>query len=77
MRLDVEAICLFCNLTAIPQALHVQCSRCDKVAAGEKVKAKAGCQKELFRVGVQVAETLKVLLGVCLSGKQQKPEHLA
>lgn len=41
-------------LAAIPQALHVQPSQCDKAASEEKVKAKAGCQKEPFKVDVQV-----------------------
>lgn len=76
MRLDVEVICLFCNFAAIPQALHVQPSRRDKVATGEKVKAKAGCQKELFKVDVQVAEKLNIPLGVCLSGKNQNQSTL-
>lgn len=49
MRVDVEPICVFCNFTAIPQALHVQPSRRDKVATGEKAKAKAGCLAELFK----------------------------
>lgn len=52
MWLHVEDVCLFCNFAAIPQALHVQPSLCDKIATGEKGKAETECQKELFNVDV-------------------------
>lgn len=76
MQLSVEDICLLCNFTVIPQALHVQPSLHDRVAAGEKVKANTGCQKEVFKVDVQIAEILNILCGDCLSGKNQNQNAL-
>lgn len=66
---DVKDICLFCTFTAILPVLCVQPSGHDKAATGEQAKPKAGCQKELFKVNVQVAEKLHILFGVCGSGK--------
>lgn len=73
---DVKDICLFFSFTAILQVLRVQPSGHDKVATGEKTKPKAGCQKELVKVNVQVAEKLNVLFGVCVSGKNPNQSSL-
>lgn len=48
----------------------------DKAATGEQAKPKAGCQKELFKVNVQVAEKLSILFGVCRSGKSPNQSTL-
>lgn len=69
MRVDVEPVC-FVTL------LRVQPGRSDKVATGEKAKAKAACQTELFKGSVLVAEKLHILLGACLSGKNQNQSIL-
>lgn len=76
MQLDGEDVCLFCSFAMIPQALHVQPSLSDKVVTGEKVKTNTGCQKEVFKVDVQMAENLNILFGVCLSGKSWKQNTL-
>lgn len=76
MCLDVKDICLFCTSTAILQVLCVQCSEHDKAATGEQAKPKAGCQKELFKANVQVAEKLNILFGVCHSEKSPNQSTL-